>query len=305
MSKKVLVIGGSYFAGRAFSMVASREAGFSLTLVNRGRYSMAHLPSLTEYHCDRHDQAALKELGAEPFDAVVDFCAYEPGDIRTLTDALPCPFRRYVYLSTADVYRRDTQGPRDESTAVLSEQPAGAAGDYMYKKLLLEDEARQACAARGAALTILRPAFIYGPYNYAPRESFFIKKIVTGEPIPVPTDSDAQFQFVYVKDVANAIIACVGSEAGDQVYNLSAPEILTYEKFMEVLGQVSDLPFTTQPVTVEQVIRENLPLPFPLTKDEDELFCGERIARELGLVYTPFSEGMKRAYNAFKTVYSH
>ena len=36
MSKQVLIIGGSYFTGRVFAMTAAREAGYSLTLVNRG-----------------------------------------------------------------------------------------------------------------------------------------------------------------------------------------------------------------------------------------------------------------------------
>ncbi len=34
MSKKILVLGGSYFAGRVFVMVASQR-GYELTVVNR------------------------------------------------------------------------------------------------------------------------------------------------------------------------------------------------------------------------------------------------------------------------------
>lgn len=305
MSKQVLVIGGSYFTGRVFSMVAAREAGYFLTLVNRGRYSMTHLPNLREFRCDRHDAAGLAALPEEHYDAVVDFCAYHPGDVKGLLEALPGRLDRYILLSTADVYDRDIRTSKDETTPLLTRQPPCGGGEYMYHKMLLEGEARAACARRGAALTILRPAFIYGPYNYAPRESYYVEKIVKGEPIPVPGDSNSQFQFVYVKDVANAIIACVERErAAESAYNLSAPEVLTYRRYMEVLAQVSDLPFATRPVTVEQVVRENIPLPFPLTAGEDELYAGDKIARELGLAYTPFQKGMERAYEAFKGVYA-
>ena len=62
MSYKVLVIGGSYFLGRIFCTLASRTGEFDLTLVNRGRYPMTHLPGLREYHCDRHDPLALSRL---------------------------------------------------------------------------------------------------------------------------------------------------------------------------------------------------------------------------------------------------
>ena len=44
---KILVIGGTYFTGRVFTIVAARE-GHELTLVNRGRYSLAR-PGVTEY----------------------------------------------------------------------------------------------------------------------------------------------------------------------------------------------------------------------------------------------------------------
>lgn len=304
MSKQVLVIGGSYFAGRVFAMIATCEAGFSLTLVNRGTYSMTHLPNVRELKCDRRDLSGVKGLPADYYDAVVDFCAYNPGDVNGLLESLPGRFDRYILLSTADVYDRAIRTPKNETTPLLTQQPLCGGGEYMYHKMLLEGEAREACAQRNAGLTILRPAFIYGPYNYAPRESYFVEKIVKGEPIPVPVDSDAQFQFVYVKDVANAIIACIENPAAaGAVYNLSAPEVMTYRRYMEVLAQVSDLPLTTQDVTVEQVVRENIPLPFPLTAQEDELYVGDKIVQELGLSYTPFREGMKRAYEAFKGVY--
>ena len=37
--KEILVLGGSYFAGRVFSMLASREKDVQLHVVNRGRYA--------------------------------------------------------------------------------------------------------------------------------------------------------------------------------------------------------------------------------------------------------------------------
>lgn len=305
MGKKVLVIGGSYFAGRVFAMVASREAGYELTFINRGRYSMKHLPNVTEYQCDRHNIAGLRALPELEFDAIVDFCAYEPGDVKNLLENLHGKFGRYIYISTADVYDRTTREAKDETAPLQSCQESCASGEYMFKKMLLEGESRETCEKLGIPLTILRPAFIYGPYNYAPRESYFVQKIVKHEAIPVPTDSDAQFQFVYVKDVAAAIIAAIEhEEAAGQAYNLVAPEVMTYEKYMDVLRKVSDIPFETTPVTVQQVIQENIALPFPLFASENELYIGEKSVRELGLVYTPFEVGMEKAYAAFKNVYA-
>ncbi len=303
MSCRVLVIGGSYFLGRIFCTLASRSGEFDLTLVNRGRYPMTHLPGLREFHCDRHDPLGLSQLPGEEYDAVVDLCAYAPGDIASLLDSLPGRAKRYILVSTADVYAR-FGGAKDEDSPLMAEPGSGAAAEYTWHKRLLEKELAEESALRGLETVLLRPAFIYGPYNYAPRESWYIEKIVKGQPLPVPTDAEGRFQLVYVKDAAEAIMACVRQEAAaQQAFNLAAPEILDYGSFIETLRAVSDRPFTTAEITVEDSFREGVPLPFPLTEEESELFSGEKITRLLGLTYTPFREGMEKTFRAFRSVY--
>lgn len=303
MKPKVLVIGGSYFAGRVFTMVASPEC--ELTLLNRGRYSMTRYPGVTEYRCDRHDDAALAALPPAEYDAVVDFCAYAPGEIESLIASLKASFRKYIFISTADVYDRSAPRPWTEQTPLASDFGGGPEAEYLAGKTALDRECRAVCARRGIDSVILRPAFLYGPYNYAPREPWYIRTAVSGQPIPRPTDADGRFQFVYVKDLASAILACLRPDApaGPRAYNLAAPEVLDYDSFLETLRAVADREIPTVPVTVEQVLRENLPLPFPLRAAESELFDGSLAERELGLVYTPFREGMQKAWNAFAPIF--
>ena len=88
-----------------------------------------------------------------------------------------------------------------------------------------------------------------------------------------------------------------------RVYNLAAPEILDYDAFLATLRAVSGREIPVSPVTVEEVLRRNLPLPFPLRASESELFDGSLAERELGLVYTPFRDGMQKAWNAFAPVF--
>ena len=303
MSDRVLVIGGSYFLGRIFCTLASRLGDMELTLVNRGRYPMTHLPGLREFRCDRHDPVGLSLIPEADYDAVVDFCAYAPGDIASLLENLPGTTKRYILLSTADVYARG-DGTKDEGSPLMTEPGSGAEAEYIWNKRLLETELAGACALHGIESVILRPAFIYGPYNYAPRESWYIEKVVRGEPLPVPSDAEGRFQLVYVKDAAEAIIACIrqGAAAG-QAFNLAAPEVLDYGRFIETLRAVSDRPFTTRSLTVEDSFREGVPLPFPLTAAESELFSGEKLTRLLGLTYTPFRQGLEKTFISFRSVY--
>ena len=302
--KDILIIGGTYFAGRVFSIIAS-QAGYRLTFINRGTYSMKYLGDVTEYKYDRHDLDALSALPSGKFDAIVDFCAYEPGDCEGLLKALPVKAAQCILLSTADVYDRSIRTPKDETAPLQDHMGNCMAADYMWKKRNLETEAAKVCGVLGIGLTILRPAFIYGPYNYAPRESFYVERIVKRQPIPVPTDSDSEWNFVFVTDLARAICACIEKQdiAIGQAYNVSAPEVVTYKTFMDTLREASDIPFTTFPVSVEEVFSQNIPLPFPLTASESELFIGTKIAGQLWVTYSPFATGLAKAYRAFKSVY--
>ena len=304
MPYQVLVIGGSYFLGRIFSIFASRGEDMELTLVNRGRYAMTNYPHITEHRTDRRDAEGLSRLPERDYDAAVDFCAYNPGDISFLLDNLPGKVKRYILVSTADVYARGPEDTADETFPLKTAGEAGSVGEYIYNKCLLEAELQRECEARGIGATVLRPAFIYGPFNYAPRESWYIRRVVLGEEIPVPTDASARWGMVFVKDAAEAILACIRNEKSvGQAYNLAAPEVLDYPAFMEALKGASDRPFTTRPVTVAEALGENIPLPFPLEAGESELFDGSKLTRDLGIEYTPFPEGMEKTFKSFRSVY--
>ena len=110
---------------------------------------------------------------------------------------------------------------------------------------------------------------------------------------------------MFVTDIGRAICACIErlDISAGQAYNLSAPEVVTYKTFIEILREVSDRPFETYAVTVEEVLEKNIPLPFPLTAQESERYIGDKICRDLGTEYSPLRVGMQKAFNAFRSVY--
>ncbi|MCL2557365.1 MAG: NAD-dependent epimerase/dehydratase family protein [Treponema sp.] len=300
MKKNILAIGGSAFTGRAFSMECDHEAGISLQVVNRGNLPL-NLSNVREYRCDRRDPERLAALLPQtPLDAIVDFCGYLPGDVRMATQALAGRFRQYIFVSTVNVYENADRKPKAEGDPVAEPSGGNPVADYIGGKIRLEQELKDVCAELGAAYTILRPTFIYGPFNYAPRESWFIEQIARGRPIPMPADASSQFQFVYVRDVALAAIACAGdSRAYNEVFNLAAPEEITYTRLLSELERCNGKPFETYDVTVQEVLQQNLPLPFPLTAEENELYSGEKFAATFDFQYTDFSQGMEKTFQAF------
>ncbi|MCM1044942.1 MAG: NAD-dependent epimerase/dehydratase family protein [Candidatus Gastranaerophilales bacterium] len=293
---KILVVGGSYFLGKAFVEMAAKL--HEVHVVNRGSRPLQK-PDVREYFLDRHDGKALAAIEETRFDVIVDFCAYQKGDIRFLTEHLGASFEQYIFISTCDVYRRGTGTKIGEDSALEDRDFGGEAGAYIIGKAALESELRECCQRREAAYTSIRPAFIYGPDNYAPREGIYFKWLTSAGQIIHPADATGEFQMVYVRDVARAVLAACGHpDARDKAYNLCNGESMTYDSFATLLREATGTDFEKVKVSVRDVIEKGIPLPFPLTDEESEHYDGERVT-ELGVTYTPIGEGMAETFRAY------
>lgn len=297
---KVLMIGGSYFLGRLCTMHFSKQ--WDCTLINRGHYSMKDY-HVTEYFFDRHDVKAWQQLPYEEYDAVIDFCAYQSGDIQTVIKALNGRIHHYVFISTVDVYKRQTGVCKTENHPLETRQFEGDAGAYITGKVQLEQELQSLSKEYHIPYTILRPGNIYGPFNYAPRESVLIERAVKGWPLFSIQDAQCTFQLVYVKDVVSAIEKVVEKKAYNTIYNVINDEQVTYSIMNEILK-------TCQPdVSIEEhslveAIEQQYPLPYPIFQEEMESYNGQKIVQELGLSYTPLNVGLSKTYQAFYPVFS-
>lgn len=332
---KILVLGGSYFYGRVFIMLAAKK--HEITVLNRGTYSMEDF-GVKQIEGDRHDEKVLGQLASlkTGFDAVVDFCGYAPGDVASVVKYLPGQTKQYIFISTVDVYERGIKGLKNEETSYESRPIEGEAGEYIHGKIALEQELKEVCRQKEMAYTILRPAVLYGPYNYAPRESVFIRIALENHLLPEITGAAGKFQFTYVRDGAEAIEKCLLNEkAYGQTYNLCGDEILDYGKFIAGLEQavgedentksgesgknknkagcgtkIKDVMESSSKqlckrvqMTVQEAAAQGIPLPFAVYEEETELYSNEKSKKDLGMIYTPFQEGMNKTYRAFKGVF--
>ena len=304
----LLVIGGSYFYGRVFVMEAVREhSDCNITVLNRGTYSMQEF-GVSQIKGDRRDASVLA-LCDRSYDAVIDFCAYNEGDVETVVSGITGDIGQYILISTVDVYERGNGCVKTEEHALEERHFAGEAGTYIAGKVALEKELKRVCGDRNIPYTILRPAILYGPYNYAPRESAYIQMMLFNHVLPHFTDADGRFQFVYVKDAAHAVLQAIGNEkAYGQAYNLCQDDIVTYDSFFTVLKEAAESEIAEAlqeiPISVEDAVAGEIPVPFPATAVETELCSNEKGKRELGIEYTDFKEGMRRTYRAFRHVFS-
>ena len=300
----LLVIGGSYFYGRVFVMEAVKE--HTVTVLNRGTYSMKEF-GVKEIRGDRHDVDVLMQC-RENYDAVIDFCAYDAGDVERIVQKIAGQIGQYVLISTVDAYERGNDTVRTEDHALEHRIFPGEAGAYIAGKVALEEEVVRVCGERCIPWTVLRPAILYGPYNYAPRESVYIRMMLQNRALPSFVDADGRFQLVYVKDAAQALLRTLGNtRAYGQAYNLCQDGSIDYALFFQILKEAAEAEVRDGlqeiPITVDSAMAQQIPVPFPAKAEETQLCSNEKSKRELSLQYTDLAEGMGRTYRAFKQVY--
>lgn len=293
---KILVIGGTYFLGKAFVEKACRE--HELILLNRGNKPL-QIEGIKSYRGDRHDTAALQQIEGD-YDVIVDFCAYEAGDIRLIAENFKGRFRQYVFISTCDVYRKGTGEILTEESPLEERMFPGPEGAYISGKVALEKELKECACAYDFEYTSIRPAFIYGEDNYAPREGIYFQWIEKAGQILHPADAAGEFQMVYAGDCAEVILrVCGAKETYGQAYNVCGTEHVTYEIWRDVLSKAVEKPFTCIDIDVAQVYERQIPLPFPLRMEESERYDGSRV-KELGVSYIDLAEGIRRCYERNK-----
>nr|MBQ8253597.1 NAD-dependent epimerase/dehydratase family protein [Lachnospiraceae bacterium] len=290
---KILVIGGTYFLGKAFVERACGE--HELTLFNRGNRPL-FIEGIRCCKGDRRDATALQQIEGD-FDVIVDFCAYEKGDIRLVAEQLLGRFKQYVFVSTCDVYRKGTGAVLTEKSPLEERVFPGPEGAYIAGKVALERELSACGTEYGFAYTSIRPSFIYGEDNYAPREGIYFQWMENAGQILHPMDATGEFQMVYVKDCAGVILrVCGRPEAYNQAYNVCGTEGVTYEvwrnSLQEAVRRAGVPAFESLPITVAQVYEKQIPLPFPLRMEESERYDGSK-AKALGVSYIALEDGIR------------
>lgn len=317
---KILIIGGGLFVGRVLALTANRE--HDVTVLNRGHYPLLQ-ERILEIKADRHDPEALKQLSGEAFDVVIDTCAYVPGDIQMFFDHSGASFQQYVMISSLDVTRRQVGHIKDETEGYETRPIPGKVGAYIHGKVALEQELRACAKEHSVQATIVRCAFIYGPFNYAQREPWFVRQMLAGKPVYEPVDADGQFNLLYVKDLASQVLALCGNpKAYGEIFNLCNEEIVTYQRFFALLRKLDIPQADIRPVMIHEVLEgrhtvenctgdevpyeingEEMHFPFPATAEETELYSNKKITDLTGIPFTDFDTAMMHTLELFRSIY--
>lgn len=231
--KRVLVIGGSYFIGKAITQEL-QSSGYEVTLLNRGSRMVAGTKQLS---CDRNDPKKMKSaLKEKVFDYLVDVSGLNKEQVRILCDALNMQeLKSMVFISSSAVYDVEHLKARFREQDRVKKNKFW--GRYGTDKIEAERTYCRCMEDNQIPLVILRPPYVYGEENYVQRESFIFEHILQNRPVILPADNK-KLQFIYAKDLAVIVRKMLEKESrGSEIYNVGNNEYVTAREWVQLCAQ--------------------------------------------------------------------
>jgi nucleoside-diphosphate-sugar epimerase len=239
---RVLFIGGTGLISSG-CIAATEAAGHELWLLNRGRSSLlpAAVPPERTITADATDPQALREaLRSHEFDTVVQWIAFTPEhvaqDVETFASA-----GQYVFISSASAYQK----PSLHWLVTESTPLTNAYWEYSRKKIACEAVLREAHAASGFPMTIVRPSHTYGLSDFptiigSHRPFTIIDRMRRGAKVIVTGDGTSIWTVTHNTDFAKGLVGLIGKPAAiGEDFHITSDEALAWNQIYALIGEAA------------------------------------------------------------------
>tara|TARA_Y100000589_G_scaffold97419_1_gene92010 strand:- start:5051 stop:5971 length:921 start_codon:yes stop_codon:yes gene_type:complete len=225
---KILVMGGTRFVGKSL-VKKLLSFNYDVDIFTRGNRPNLHGTNLIKG--DRNDIDNLKKIGKSSYDIVFDISGRELIQTKMLIENINTSFKRYIYVSSAGVYKDNFELPINELDPV----------DYQSRhkgKLETEDW----LINQKIPFTSFRPTYIYGPGNYNKIENWFFERLYNLKEVPIPGDGSLITQLGHVSDLTDAMIKSFNyKNALNNIYNCSGEKGITIKGLIFKCAEVLNL----------------------------------------------------------------
>jgi 2'-hydroxyisoflavone reductase len=286
-TKRVLILGGTEFVGRAFVDEALAR-GHDVTVLNRGTHEPR--PDVTTLVGDRSLPGELDAAVSAPgeWDVVVDTWSWAPRAVADAAAALRDRAGRYVYVSSRSVY--SAPGPLADESAAVVESSADDDGFADYARAKAGGELG-AVAGFGDRATLLRAGLIIGPHENIGRLPWWLSRIARGGPVVAPGPPDLGVQYIDARDLAGFGL---DADISGPVDIVTPPGAHTMGDVLEACVRVTASDARLTWIDPETVLRAGvepwieLPIWIPAGEDHDGMHAAAaRRAADAGLTTRP------------------
>jgi len=255
-SGKIVVLGSNSFSGASFVRTCLGRGAEVIGVSRSAEPHAAFLPyrwtdrttslRLFQYDINHHLDAIMAMIDAERPDYVVNFAAqsmvgeswknpehwFRTNVVSTINlheqlrrrDFL----RRYVHVTTPEVYGNNASGPITENT------PFNPSTPYAVSRAAADMSLRTFFDAYGFPVVFTRAANVYGPgqplYRIIPRAMFFIRQ---GRRLGLQGGGQSIRSFIHIDDVCSATWALMKEGRPGETYHISTDRFVTIHALVE------------------------------------------------------------------------
>lgn len=296
---KVLVTGASGFIGGRIVEVLHLAGALPVRAGIRRWSSCARLGrfpvEIAPFDLLEEEQVhlALKDVSSVVHCAKGSWAETVQGTRNLLTAAMNQGVRRFVHLSTADVYG-EVSGEIDETF------PLNSTGTE-YSDMKIETE--KICwqfQEKGLPLTVLRPTIVYGPFSRSWTVSI-AERLLKGVWGRFEGYGEGKCNLLYVDDLVRGVyLALRDDSAGGEAFNVNGPEVISWNEYFSRFNDRLGLPRLREIKTLRSNLRTAVMEPVRgLGRYLREHYAVplKKIASSFG----PANTLMRKAENAIKT----
>lgn len=231
---KVLFIGGTGIISSACTELAIQQ-GIDLYLLNRGKSSRPTPQGAKVLTGDINDPESTKAaLAGHDFDAVVNWIAFVPDQIKRDLDLFRGRTGQYVFISSASAYQTPVSNlPIRESTPL--DNPLW---EYSRNKIACEEMLVDAYRKEKYPITIVRPSHTYDktllPFDFG---YTVFKRMLDGKPVIVHGDGTSIWTLTHHRDYAKGFNGLLGhSGAIGEAFHITNDEWLTWNQIYDIVA---------------------------------------------------------------------
>jgi nucleoside-diphosphate-sugar epimerase len=234
---RVLFLGGTGVISSACSARAV-EVGLDLTVLTRGRTTSRPLPDqVRRVSADVDDPPALAEAVDGDYDAVVDWLAFTPEQVRARTDVLRGRTGQYVFISSASAYQTPpSRLPITESTPLRN-----PFWQYSRDKIACEDLLTALHRDEGFPVTVVRPSHTYDR-TLVPFDAgwTFVERLRQGKPVVVHGDGTSLWTLTHARDFARGFVPLLAHPRTlGEAFQITSDDVLTWDQIAAALARAA------------------------------------------------------------------
>ena len=205
---KILVMGGTRFVGKSL-VKKLLSLNYDVDIFTRG--NRPHPEKSNLIRGDRNILENILKIKNKKYDLIFDISGRELKQTKILIENIKDTFERYIYVSSAGVYKENYEFPISENDPI--DLKSRHIGKFETENWLMSQK---------IPFTSFRPTYIYGPDNYNKIENWFFERLINQKKVPIPGDGTLITQLGHVSDLTDAMIRSINYKvAKNNIYNCS------------------------------------------------------------------------------------